>query len=172
MSLPDGVRIGPLRRSDAVRCAELEQILFPGEDPWRASVFRTELDQGHHYFGAYDENGLLIGYAGLAVAGRAPDLEASVHTIGVAQEWQGRGLGRELLRTLLDIADKVAAAVFLEVRTDNDVAIRLYQQHGFVRLGLRRHYYEPSGADAYTMGRPAKGSTVDDMLIGEDGGSR
>jgi ribosomal-protein-alanine N-acetyltransferase len=149
------VRIARLRRSDAVRCAELEQQLFPGEDPWRASVFRTELDQGHHYFGAYDEDGTLVGYAGLAVNGRPPDLEASVHTIGVAREWQGHGLGTALLRTLLDIADSVAAPVFLEVRTDNDVAIGMYERHGFSRLGLRRGYYQPSGADAYTMGRPA-----------------
>lgn len=148
------VRIDRLRRSDAVRCAELEQQLFPGEDPWRASVFRTELDQGHRYFGAYDEDGTLIGYAGLAVAGRAPDFEASVHTIGVAAEWQGRGVGKALLRTLLDIADSLAAPVFLEVRTDNDVAIGMYERHGFARLGLRKRYYQPSGADAYTMGRP------------------
>jgi len=153
------VRIDRLRRADAARCAELEQELFPGEDPWRASVFRTELDQGHHYFGAYDEDGTLVGYAGLAVAGRAPDFEASVHTIGVAARWQGRGVGTALLRTLLEIADSVAAPVFLEVRTDNDVAIGMYQRHGFARLGLRRRYYQPSGADAYTMGRPP--STVD-----------
>ena len=153
------VRIDRLRRSDAVRCAELEQELFPGEDPWRASVFRTELDQGHHYFGAYDEDGALIGYAGLAVAGRTPDFEASVHTIGVATGWQGRGVGTALLRTLLEIADSLAAPVFLEVRTDNDVAIGMYERHGFARLGLRRRYYQPSGADAYTMGRPP--ATVD-----------
>jgi ribosomal-protein-alanine N-acetyltransferase len=156
------VRIARLRRSDAVRCAELERELFPGEDPWRASVFRTELDQGHHYFGAYDEDGVLVGYAGLAVNGRKPDFEASVHTIGVTGSWQGRGVGKMLLRTLLEIADSVAAPVFLEVRTDNAAAIGMYERHGFTRLGLRRGYYQPSGADAYTMGRrPAGRSTVD-----------
>lgn len=156
------VRIARLRRSDAVRCAELERELFPGEDPWRASVFRTELDQGHHYFGAYDEDGVLVGYAGLAVNGRKPDFEASVHTIGVTGSWQGRGVGKMLLRTLLEIADSVAAPVFLEVRTDNAAAIGMYERHGFTRLGLRRGYYQPSGADAYTMGRrPTGRSTVD-----------
>ncbi|HWC83930.1 MAG TPA: ribosomal protein S18-alanine N-acetyltransferase [Pseudonocardiaceae bacterium] len=156
------MRIARLRRSDAVRCAELERELFPGEDPWRASVFRTELDQGHHYFGAYDEDGVLVGYAGLAVNGRKPDFEASVHTIGVTGSWQGRGVGKMLLRTLLEIADSVAAPVFLEVRTDNAAAIGMYERHGFTRLGLRRGYYQPSGADAYTMGRrPTGRSTVD-----------
>lgn len=160
-STADTVRIDRLRRGDANRCAELERILFPGEDPWRASVFRAELDQGHHYFGAYDETGALIGYAGLALNGRAPDFEASVHTIGVAPDWQGHGIGRALLRTLLAIADSVAAPVFLEVRVDNAVAIRMYERHGFTQLGRRRGYYQPSGADAYTMGRPSIKDSAD-----------
>ncbi len=47
------------------------------------------------------------------------------------------------------------APVFLEVRTDNAPAIALYVAHGFEKIGLRRRYYQPSGADAYTMARPA-----------------
>jgi ribosomal-protein-alanine N-acetyltransferase len=41
------------------------------------------------------------------------------------------------------------------VRTDNTPAIALYESEGFTRIGLRRRYYQPSGADAYTMLRPA-----------------
>jgi ribosomal-protein-alanine N-acetyltransferase len=156
------VRIAPLREADLPRCAELERVLFPDDDPWTLSIFRSELRAGHHYFGAYAADGLLIGYAGLSVVGTPPDAETSVHTIGVDPDWQGRGVGTALLRTLLDIADGLSAPVFLEVRTDNEPAIRLYEAHGFVRLGLRRRYYQPSNADAYTMGRPA-GARDDDM---------
>ncbi len=60
-----------------------------------------------------------------------------------------------LLRALLAVADEFAAPVYLEVRTDNAAAIALYEAHGFVRIGVRRKYYQPSGADAYTMARPA-----------------
>src|SRR5262249_23725562 len=38
--------------------------------------------------------------------------------------------------------------VFLEVRTDNDRAQRLYRRYGFVGIGVRRGYYQPSGAGA------------------------
>jgi len=148
------IRISALRKADLPRCAELERLLFPGEDPWSLAVFASELRAGHHYFGAYTPAGLLIGYAGLAVAGRPPDHEASVHTIGVDPAWQGQGVGSALLRTLLAIADERSAPVFLEVRTDNERAIRMYEAHGFVRLGLRKRYYQPANADAYTMGRP------------------
>jgi [ribosomal protein S18]-alanine N-acetyltransferase len=148
-------QLAPLRRTDLDRCAELEIVLFPGDDPWRASAFRAELDAGHHYVGAYADNSL-IGYAGLSVHGRRGNAEANVHTIGVDPEWQGQGVGRALLRALLTRADEFDAPVFLEVRTDNEAAIGLYEAHGFTRIGMRRRYYWPSGADAYTMARPSR----------------
>jgi ribosomal-protein-alanine N-acetyltransferase len=79
-----------------------------------------------------------------------------VHTIGVSPEFQGRGIGTALLAALLARADELFAPVFLEVRTDNTAAISLYERHGFTRIGLRKRYYRPSGADAYTMMRPAR----------------
>ncbi|TDV47193.1 ribosomal protein S18-alanine N-acetyltransferase [Actinophytocola oryzae] len=148
-------RLAPLRRTDLARCAELETILFPGDDPWRESAFLAELTAGHHYVGAYTDGGL-VGYAGLSVRGRPGDAEASVHTIGVDPAWQGKGIGRALLEALLARADESAAPVYLEVRTDNAAAIGLYEAHGFTRIGFRRRYYWPSGADAYTMARPAR----------------
>jgi len=44
--------------------------------------------------------------------------------------------------------------LLLEVRTDNEAAISLYVSEGFTKLGVRRRYYEQSGADAFTMARP------------------
>jgi ribosomal-protein-alanine N-acetyltransferase len=79
-----------------------------------------------------------------------------VHTIGVAPEHQGQGIGKALLQALLARADEFEAPVFLEVRTDNTTALALYERHGFERLGIRKRYYQPSGADAYTMVRPAR----------------
>ena len=43
----------------------------------------------------------------------------------------------------------------LEVRTDNEPAIGLYESVGFVKMGVRKRYYRISGADAYTMRRDA-----------------
>ncbi|GLZ30460.1 ribosomal-protein-alanine acetyltransferase [Lentzea sp. NBRC 105346] len=145
------VTIAPLRTQDVARCAEIERELFPGDDPWSENAFRSELEQGNFYVGAYVD-AELIGYAGLALS----PYEASVHTIAVVSSWQGRGVGRMLLRTLLEQVDAGGVPVYLEVRTDNVSAINLYLAHGFEHLGLRRRYYQPSGADAYTMGRPAK----------------
>jgi [ribosomal protein S18]-alanine N-acetyltransferase len=149
------VRLGPIEYEDLPRVAELERQLFADDDPWSESTLRAELDHGNHYVGARVD-GQLVGYAGMAVVGTRRDAEASVHTIGVDPAWQGRGVGRALLGALLEVADEYRAPVYLEVRTDNAAAIGLYLAHGFTTIGLRRRYYQPSGADAFTMARPAR----------------
>ena len=75
-----------------------------------------------------------------------------MHTIGVDPGFQGHGLGRRLLRGLLERADAIGATTFLEVRTDNVAALALYRSEGFEVVGTRRRYYA-SGADAHTMRR-------------------
>ncbi|MEV4596578.1 ribosomal protein S18-alanine N-acetyltransferase [Amycolatopsis sp. NPDC049253] len=158
------MKLDRLRRSDTKRCAEIEQVLFPGDDPWSARAFHSELDQGHFYLAARTDDGTeLLGYGGLAVVGRRGEYEAEIHTIGVVPEAQGQGIGKALLRALLERADEVSAPVFLEVRTDNDTAVGLYERHGFEKLGIRKRYYQPSGADAFTMARPARTPARDEV---------
>ena len=145
------VTIGALTPADAPRCAELEAQLFEGDDPWPAVAFNRELASRHnHYVGARIA-GAVVGYAGISRLGRTPPFEYEVHTIGVDPAYQGRGIGRRLLDELLDFAD--GGVVYLEVRTDNEAALALYDSAGFARIGLRRRYYRVSGADAYTMRR-------------------
>ncbi len=148
--------VAKLRHRDLTRCAELETVLFPGDDPWSQRAFASELERGNFYLGAYDSDDQLLGYAGLAVVASPPRAEAEVHTIAVDPSAQRRGIGKTLLRRLLARADDLRARTLLEVRTDNDAAIALYREHGFETVGRRRRYYQPSGADAYTMARPAR----------------
>ncbi|MDT5344904.1 MAG: [ribosomal protein S18]-alanine N-acetyltransferase [Mycobacterium sp.] len=149
------VTIGALTVADADRCAELEALLFPGDDPWPTAAFVRELAADHnHYVAARvsaDGGDPLIGYGGISRLGRTPPFEYEVHTIGVDPAYQGRGIGRRLLDELLNVAE--GAVVHLEVRTDNATAIALYRSVGFTEVGLRRRYYRISGADAYTMRR-------------------
>ncbi|MBE9375050.1 ribosomal protein S18-alanine N-acetyltransferase [Saccharopolyspora sp. HNM0983] len=155
-------RVLKLRRRDVTRCAELERLIFPGDDPWSREAFVSEIDQGHYYLGAYGPDEALLGYAGLAV-NRGAHPEAEVHTIGVDPDHQGLGIGTALLRALLARADERRATTFLEVRTDNESAIALYRAHGFEVVGLRKRYYQPSGADAHTMRRTARTADAEEV---------
>ncbi|MFD0926844.1 ribosomal protein S18-alanine N-acetyltransferase [Williamsia deligens] len=155
--------IGPLTVDDAGRCAEIERAIFADESPWPAEAFVAEIGAPtNRYVGARDEDGSLIGYAGVSLLGRVGGYECEIHTIAVDPAHRGTGLGRSLLRVLLDVADENRAPTFLEVRTDNDPAISLYESVGFTRLGLRKGYYQPVGADAYTMRRPPAGEQEGD----------
>lgn len=152
------LRITPMTYEDVDRCAELETALFDGDGPWSADAFRAELAATHnHYVVVRDDENRVVGYAGIALLGDDSNPESEVHTIGIDPHRQRQGLGGALLGDLLHTADARGGPVFLEVRTDNDPAIALYRRAGFEIVGTRRKYYQPSGADAYTMRRLAAG---------------
>ena len=72
--------------------------------------------------------------------------EAHILNLCVRETMRGRGIGRTLLRQLLDLAVEAGVEdVFLEVRPSNLAAIRLYQSLGFVQVGVRKGYYQAAG---------------------------
>lgn len=150
------IMYGPLTGADAARCAELEAQLFENDDPWPARAFMAELEAKHNHYVAARADDKIVGYAGIARLGRKRPFEYEIHTIGVDAAYQGQGIGRGMLTDLLEYAS--GGVVFLEVRTDNEAAIALYESVGFVNVGLRRRYYRASGADAFTMRRLPPGN--------------
>lgn len=137
--------------ADLDQVAALELALF-GEEAWTRQMLADELAQqpaSRHYLVAVQE-GEIAGYAGLLGAG----WQADVLTLAVATDHWGRGIGSALLEALLnEAARRGCTEVFLEVRTDNNRAQRLYRRYDFTEIGIRRGYYQPSGADALVMRR-------------------
>ncbi|RKR90144.1 [SSU ribosomal protein S18P]-alanine acetyltransferase [Micromonospora pisi] len=127
----------------------IEADLF-GAEQWTPGMFWSELASGHHYLVALDDEGVLIGYAGLAVT---PD-EAWVQNIAVRRDAQRGGVGRALLEALLaEAARRGVPRTMLEVAVDNAGAQKLYAAYGFEPVGVRRGYYQPSNTDALVMMR-------------------
>ena len=141
-----------LTRRDCARCAELEALLFAGDDPWPEVAFVRELAAGHNRYVAARVADTLVGYAGIARLGRVPPFEYEIHTIGVDPAYQRHGIGRAMMALLLDEVGP-DGVVYLEVRTDNEPALELYRSLGFETIGVRKRYYRASGADAYSMRR-------------------
>jgi [ribosomal protein S18]-alanine N-acetyltransferase len=141
----------PMTDSDLDIVVALELAVF-GEEAWTKEMLAGELKQqpaSRHYVVAEDD-GKIAGYAGLLGAG----WQADVLTIAVATDHWGHGIGSALLDALLAEAQRRGCTeVFLEVRTDNTRAQRLYHRYGFTEIGIRRGYYQPSGADALVMRR-------------------
>jgi [ribosomal protein S18]-alanine N-acetyltransferase len=149
--MPDtgDVRLRPLVPGDLPQLVALESELF-GAGAWTRAMLAEELTgPGRWYVGAeVPSSSTLAGYAGLWFDGD----DVQVMTIGVTQAHQGRRIGGLLMVALLDRARELGAgAALLEVRVDNAPALALYEQFGFERLALRKRYYQPEDADAWTM---------------------
>lgn len=75
--------------------------------------------------------------------------------IALYQKYCGLGIGRQMMRTALDVAKKCGyEQAELEVVTTNERAIHLYQSLGFEIYGEQKHsmkYKDGSYADEYLM---------------------
>lgn len=132
---PGPVSLRALRESDlnAVMAIELRGYPFP----WTRGIFIDCLRAGYPGL-AMERDGLLVGYGVLSIAAD----EAHVLNICIDPLAQSRGLGRQLLRALVQqAADRGAQRVFLEVRPSNTPALALYHSEGFNEIGRRPRYY-------------------------------
>ncbi|MEJ6018974.1 ribosomal protein S18-alanine N-acetyltransferase [Corynebacterium sp. H113] len=158
--------LGRLAPGAAPACAALEAELFAGDDPWPESAFVAELSAPNNlYLGIIsrsDAGERMLAYGGVTQLGPVDTPEYEIHTIGVDPAFRRRGLARKIMDALMGAVDSNPGAVFLEVRTDNEPAIEMYKAYGFEMMGLRKRYYPQTGADAYTMCRPAADSGTAD----------
>lgn len=103
-------------------------------------------------------DGAIVGTAGLHLSGIGLR-RAHVRNLGlcVAAGWQGRGVGRRLLATLLGWADNWGQVLRIElhVHADNERAQALYRSLGFVLEGRHTGYSLKNGryADSLSMAR-------------------
>lgn len=161
MTEPVTSRLREMRWWDIDRVLGLEKDLFP-EDAWSRGMFWSELahargsEATRRYVVAEDDEGRIVGYAGLAASGTASDsgfaAVADIQTIAVVRDQWGTGLGGRLLTELLRAATAFECAeVMLECRIDNIRAQKLYERFGFEAIGFRRGYYQPGNVDALVM---------------------
>jgi len=122
---------------------------------WTAEMFRQEVEDNvmSRSFVALDD-GRVVGYF------VAWFLNQEVHllNIAVASSHQRKGIGRYMMRYLLEMAEReFKQLITLEVRESNAAAIELYRSFGFTRVGVRPRYYQDDKEDAVLMARRISG---------------
>ncbi|MDR1338050.1 MAG: GNAT family N-acetyltransferase [Rickettsiales bacterium] len=81
---------------------------------------------------------------------RVVGTEAEIITIGVHPEHRSAGIAAAILALAEnDMKKSGAESIFLEVAADNRPARKLYENQGYVQIGLRPKYY--AGVDAIIM---------------------
>ncbi len=129
--------IARIRDADAARLQRLAAVhkeAFP--PPERGWSVREIGDLSRNAILVADQHD-----TGFALASVAAD-EAELLTIAVSITARRNGIGRGLLRAVLDHAAVAGAAtMFLEVAEDNDTALAFYRGAGFIEAGRRKDYY-------------------------------
>lgn len=119
--------------------ANLHQKCFPHK-PWSADDFADLKKSGCEIIAS--QNGFIVW--------RAVADEAELITIGVAPDARRTGIGAAMIGIMEGELKKAGVkSVFLEVAENNAPARKLYEQNGYVQIGVRPKYYD--GIDAIMM---------------------
>ncbi|MEO8653114.1 MAG: ribosomal protein S18-alanine N-acetyltransferase [Ramlibacter sp.] len=141
------VQFEPMTEARLDEVVRLESRVYP--HPWTRGNFADSLRSGYQAQ-LLVADGQLLGYF---VAMKGVD-EVHLLNITVAPEHQGQGWGRTMLDALvLWSRSQNVQWLWLEVRAGNARAQRIYEQHGYRRVGERKSYYPAGGRreDAVVM---------------------
>ncbi|MBR6010194.1 MAG: ribosomal protein S18-alanine N-acetyltransferase [Alphaproteobacteria bacterium] len=121
--------------------ANLHQKCFPNK-PWSADDFRDLKNSGCEII--MSENGFIV-Y-------RIVVDEAEIITIGVNPDFRRQGIAAAMIGIIeKTLKNQGVKKIFLEVASNNIPAQKLYENSGFVQVGLRPKYYD--GVDAILMSK-------------------
>lgn len=127
---------------------EMKDTLYSDFDNfWSYNVLKQELVSQNTTYIIAKENSEVVGFAGISVCLD----EATLNNIVVKKSCRGKGIGGELLESLIELcSDMNMKLLTLEVNTQNTPAIKLYEKFGFKNQGIRKKYYNNT-QDAFIM---------------------
>jgi len=133
------LEIRPMTHADIAEVLVIESDLFP-IDSWSEELFLGELAEvsisRDVSVAVLDSE--IVGYASFRYVGKQGD----VNTIAVARDQQGKGIGTALMDWLESQATlRNVREIFLEVRSDNEAALKMYAFRSYERIDVRRNYY-------------------------------
>ncbi len=135
MTLLRAANIRTMHLSDIDRIILIEREIFLF--PWSPGNFSDSIKAGY-LCQVLEQDDTLMGYG---IMMRSPE-EAHVLTLGIAADWQKKGLGKTLLQHFIECAKEQAVkSIFLDVRESNHGAAQLYKRMGFHQIATRKGYY-------------------------------
>lgn len=157
VKIEDAVFINEIRRQDGVR----ENIMgITSERVTRTQGFINGLTENDHMLVAeVEEDGVkrVVGVASLSVNKSNRVRHSGSIGLMVNRDYHRMGIGRALMKDLIDIADNWLMLIRIELGafTDNEKAINLYKSLGFVIEGTKKYAIIRNGKyeDEYLMAR-------------------
>ena len=143
--------IRPARPDDVADVTRLEAECL-GVDAWSEGLVREGVTGALPtvVYLVAEVDGAVVGHAVASMAGDIAELQR----IAVARTHRRAGVATELVTAVVAAAEDTAAdRILLEVREDNEGALRFYARVGFTEIDRRRRYYA-DGATAVVLLRP------------------
>ena len=138
--------IRPMLISDMEAIKQLEKDIFG--DAWSENNIKDSIESKFDYCVVIEEDYRVLAY----IIFRVNMDEAELFRIATDKCNRGMGYGHRLMNFMIsNLRDMKVKKVFLEVRCQNKDAIRLYEEYGFKKLGIRKEYYHDPIDDALLM---------------------
>lgn len=135
-------------------CRQVLQMPYQSVDVWRKRLAASTERQVQL---VALSDGQVVGHIGLDQYARIRQGHVGTVYMGVALDWQGKGVGSRMIKAVLEVADHWMnlRRIELTVYADNEAAQRLYRKFGFEVEGRLRDYAVRDGifADALSMAR-------------------
>lgn len=140
--------IKDVTNKDIEEISYLEEKIF-GIDAFSTDLLKKLLNNKLLFIKLVNETEKILGFS---ISMEGSKNQANIINFLIREEYQHQGLGSFLLkRTLKEIKNKNKfKSIILNVKTDNDVAIHLYEKYGFKVIKIIDNYYE-SGASSNLM---------------------
>jgi ribosomal-protein-alanine N-acetyltransferase len=135
------LRIRTVTESDLPNIALIENSSF--DQPYPLDLLKKLSLQHGGSFLVAEENGTLLGYC-VASLNRGA---AHLISIGVLRESRRKGVGTSLLKHLVRfLLNHGVDELWLEVKSENNEAVSLYERFGFERMNIVQDYYSDGSA--------------------------
>lgn len=117
------------------------------DDFWNYNIFKSELKNPNSIYFIAKLDNEIIGFIGVFIVLDTADIT----NIVIKKKHRGKGFSSMLLNYAINYCkNHDCIQLNLEVNSINKVAIKLYENNGFIQTGLRKNYYKDKDAILYT----------------------
>ena len=144
------VKVRRAEEKDLDAITAIEEVCFRGQDPWSRNAFYNEIveNRDRTLYLTAEAEGKIVGYMGVW---KILD-EGHITNVAVEPDLRRRHIAEAIIEEMIRLTSEEGITSWtLEVRVDNEPAVRLYEKMGFRPEGVRPGYYEYDGTDALIM---------------------